>query len=103
MAAVSKNVYFDALNDILNDYNNAFHKNITMKDINVKSDSYAECNVDFKEKDIQFFAKEYIPNCLEEAFVISKIKNTVLRTYVINDLKGEEIVGTSYEKEFVKD
>ena len=117
MAAVSKNVYFDDLNDILNDYNNAFHKNITMKDINVKSDSYAECNVDFKEKDpkfktgdhviiskdIQFFAKEYIPNCLEEAFVISKIKNTVLRTYVINDLKGEEIVGTSYEKEFVKD
>ena len=51
MAAVSKNVYFDALNDIPNDYNNAFHKNITMKDINVKSDSYAECNVDFKEKD----------------------------------------------------
>ena len=28
-----------------------------------------------------------------------KIKNTVLWTYVINDLKGEEIVGTIYEKE----
>ena len=87
MADVSKNVYFDALNDIPNDYNNAFHKNITMKDINVKSDSYAECNVDFKEKDPKFktgdhviiskdkhsFATEYIPNFSEEAFVISKI------------------------------
>ena len=83
-----------------------------MKDINVKSDSYAKCNVDFKEKDpkfktgdhvtiskdMNFFAKEYTPNCSEEVFVISKIKNTVLWTYVFNDLKGEEIVGTSYEK-----
>ena len=32
-------------------------------------------------------------------FVISKIKNTVPWTYVINDLNGEEIIGTFYEKE----
>ena len=34
--------------------------------------------------------------------MISKIKNTVPRTYVINDLNGEEIVGTFYEKELQK-
>ena len=34
-----------------------------------------------------------------EVFVISKIKNTVPSTYVINDLNGEEIIGTFYKKE----
>ena len=35
-------------------------------------------------------------------FVIKKIKNTVSWTYVISDLKGEEIVRTFYEKELQK-
>ena len=35
----------------------------------------------------------------EEIFVVSKIKNTVPWTYVINDLNGKEIIGTFYEKE----
>ena len=36
------------------------------------------------------------------SFVVSKVKNTVPWTYVINDLKGEEIIGTFYEKELKK-
>ena len=32
--------------------------------------------------------------------VITKVKNIVSQTYVISDLKGEDIVGTFYEKEF---
>ena len=43
-----------------------------------------------------------ILNWSKEVFVISKIKNTVPWTYVINDLNGEEIVGTSYERELQK-
>ena len=43
-----------------------------------------------------------MPNWSEEVFVINKIKNTVPRTYVINDLNGEEIIGTFYEKELQK-
>ena len=46
-----------------------------------------------------FFAKGYILKCSEEVFVVGKIKNTVPWTYVINDLNGEEIIGTFYEKE----
>ena len=38
----------------------------------------------------------------EETFVIKKVKNTVLWTYVINDLNGEEIIETFYEKELQK-
>ena len=48
------------------------------------------------------FAKGYTPSLSEEGFVIKKIKNTVLWTYVINDLDGEEIVGSFFEKELQK-
>ena len=43
-----------------------------------------------------------MPNWSEEGFVISKIKNTVPWTYIINDFNGEESIGTFYEKELQK-
>ena len=49
-----------------------------------------------------FFAKGYTPNWSEEVFVIKKVKNTVPWTYVINDLNGEESIGTFYEKKLQK-
>ena len=39
---------------------------------------------------------------LKRFFVIKEIKNTVPWTYVLNDLNGEEIIGTFYEKELQK-
>ena len=42
-----------------------------------------------------------MPNWSEDIFVVSKIKNTVPWTYVINDINGEEIFGTFYEKELL--
>ena len=42
MTTVSKNVYFDVLNDIVGKYNNTYHRTIKMKPIDVKSNSYAE-------------------------------------------------------------
>ena len=41
MAAISKNVYFDVLDDIVNKYNNTVHRTIKIKPIDVTSDSYA--------------------------------------------------------------
>ena len=46
--------------------------------------------------------KEYTSNWSEESFVLSKIKNTVPWTYVINDLNGEKITGSFYEKKLQK-
>ena len=86
-----------------------------MKPIDVTDDSYAECNEDFTKKYPKFkvadhviskyeniFAKRYTPNWSEEAFVVSKIKNTVPWTYVVSDLNGEEITDSFYEKELQK-
>ena len=36
------------------------------------------------------------------SFLIKKVKNTVLWTYVINDQNGDEIIETFYEKELQK-
>ena len=116
MTAISKNVYFDVLNDIVDEYKNTYHRTIKMKPIDVKSDSFAEYNEESNEKESKFkagdhvriskykniFAKEYAPKWSEEIFVVKKIKNTVPWTYVISDLNGEKIAGSFYEKEFKK-
>ena len=60
MTAISKNVYFDVLNDIINKYNNTFHRTIKMKPIDVKSDSYTEYNVDPNEKDPKFKLDDHV-------------------------------------------
>ena len=44
MTTISKNVYIDVLNDIVNKYNNTVHRTIKMKPIDVTSDSYVEYN-----------------------------------------------------------
>ena len=116
MSAISKNVYFDVLDDIVNKYNNTVHRTIKMKPIDVTSDSYAEYNEDFNKKDPKFkvgdhvriskykniFAKGYTQNWSEEVLVITKIRDTVPWTYSISDLNGEPIAGSFYEKELQK-
>ena len=54
MTVISKNVYFDVLDVIVNKYNNTVHRTIKTKFIEVMGDSYAECNEDFNKKDPKF-------------------------------------------------
>ena len=42
MAAISKNVYFDVLDDTVNKYNNTIHRTIKMKTIDVKENTYVD-------------------------------------------------------------
>ena len=46
MTAISKNVYFDVLDDIVDKYDNTVHRTIKMKPIEVTNDFYAEYNED---------------------------------------------------------
>ena len=46
MRGVSKNVYFEVLDDIVNKYNNTVHRSIKMKPTDIKSDSYPGYNED---------------------------------------------------------
>ena len=100
MTAISKNVYIDKLDDIVDEYNNTYHKTINMKPVDVKGNAYIDFENKVNDKDPKL--KGYTPNVSEEIFVIKKVKNTVPWTYVINDLNGEKIIGTFYDKELQK-
>ena len=118
MTAVSKNVDFGVLDDISHKYINTYHNSVSvqMRPIDVTSNSYTECNVDYNARNAKFeidghvriskykksFAKDNAPSWSEEVFVINKVKNTVPQTHVIHHLNGEETVETFYEKELQK-
>ena len=116
MTSVSKNVHIDKLDDVVNEYNNTYHRRIKMKPVDVEDNTYTDFEKEVNDKDAKFkigdyvriskskniFAKGYMPNWSEEVFIVSKINNTVPWTYVINDLNGEKIIGTFYEKELQK-
>ena len=50
MTTISKNVYIDALDDIVNRYNNTVHKTIKMKPVDVTNDSYVKYNEESNKK-----------------------------------------------------
>ena len=109
-------MYIGKLDDIIKKYNNTYHTSIKMKPTDVKDNTYIGFKKEIIDKNPKFkvgdhvriskyrniFAKGYMTNWSEEIFVISKIKNTVPWSYVINDLNGKEIIGTFYENELQK-
>ena len=76
MTAISKNVYFDVLYEIVNKYNNTVHRTIKMKLIDVTSDSYAEYNEDSNKNEPKFKVRD----CVR----ISKYKNIFAKGYTQN-------------------
>ena len=76
MKAISKNVYFDVLDNIANKYNNTVHRIIKMKPTDITSDSYAEYNEDFNEKQHKFRVGDHVR--------ISKYKNIFAKGYTQN-------------------
>ena len=104
------------LDDIVDKYNCTVHRTIKIKPIEVVDNYFAEYNEIPNKKNPIFkvgdnvriskykniFGKGYTPNWSGEVFVINRIKNTVPWTYAINDLNGEEITGSFYEKKLQK-
>ena len=104
MTSISKNVYIDKLDDIVNEYDNTYHGTIKMKPIGVKDDICINIGKNVNDKGSKFkvgdhvriskyksiFAEGYTPIWSEEIFVIKEIN-------------GEEIIGTFYKKRIAKD
>ena len=96
MTSISQNVFIDKLDDLVNKYNNSYHCMIKMKPIDVKSNTYIDSSKEINDKNPKFkigdkvriskykniFAKGYTPNWSQEDFVIKKVTNTVLWTYI---------------------
>ena len=90
MTSISKNVYVNKLDDIVDKYNNTYHTTIKMKPIDVKDNTYINADNKINNKDPKFkvgdrvriseykniFAKGwYMPNWSEEVFIIKKVKS----------------------------
>ena len=86
MTSISKNVYIDKVDDLVNEYNNINHRTTKVKPIDVKDNTYIDFGNEFNDNDPKFkvgghvrilkykdiFSKGYAPNCSEEVFVIKK-------------------------------
>ena len=98
MTSVSKNLYFDKLDNIVNEYNNTYHRTIKMKLTDVEDNTYINIDKEVNDQDPKFqvgdhvriskykktfVAKGYTPNWYEEIFVIKESKNTVPWTLMI--------------------
>ena len=86
MISITKNLFIDKLDDIVNRYNNTYHSTIKMKPVDVKPNRYIESSKEINNKNPRFkiadavriskykniFAKHFTPNWSEEVFVIKK-------------------------------
>ena len=87
MTSILKNVHIDKLDDIVDEYNNTYHRAIKMKPIDVKDNTYINIDKEVNDNDPKFkvgdhvriskykniFAKCYTPNLSEKVFVIKKM------------------------------
>ena len=115
MKSTGKNVYYDVLDDAVNEYNNTKHSTIKIKPIDAKNKKRVYID-EHNEKDSRFkvgdrvriskfkniFAKVYTPNWRTEIFIVDKVNDTVPYTYNLKDLNDEEIRGSFYDKELQK-
>ena len=116
MTATGKNVYYDVLDDIINEYNNTKHNTIKMKPKDVGNNNKRVYIDEHNEKRSRFkvgdrvriskfkniLAKGYTPNWSREIFIVNKINDAVPYTYNIKDLNDEEIIGSFYDRELQK-
>ena len=91
MTSISKSVYIDKLDDIVNKYNNLCHRTIKMKPVDIKQSAYINSSKETNNEDPKLkigdivriskyesiFTKGYVPNWGEDVFVTKKIKKTI--------------------------
>ena len=105
MTSISKNMYIDKLDDVVNKYNNTYHSTIKMKPVDVKSNTYIDSSKEIDDKDSKFkvsdivriskyksiFAKGYA-NWSEEVFVIKKLKTLCRGHMLLVILKAKKLL-----------
>ena len=76
MTSISKNVSIDTLDDIVNEYNNAYHRTIKMETVDVKHYTYIDSSKEVNNKDPKFQVGDHVR--------ISKYKNIFAKGYALN-------------------
>lgn len=118
---IGKYKWIDDLQKMIASYNNTFHRTIKMKpnEVNESNEKkllntvYSNIKIvkkaKFKvgdyvriSKQKSLFDKGYLPNWSTELFIISTVRLTNPRTYILTDIDGTPIKGGFYEQELQK-
>ena len=67
MISISRDVYIDKLDDIVNEYNNTYHRTVKMKPVDVRYNTYINIRNEVNDKDLKFKVLDHVR--------ISKYKN----------------------------
>ena len=106
MAPISKSIYIDKLDDVVNKYNNLYHSRIKIKPVDVKSNKYINSSKEINDKDRKFkigdivriakykniSATDYVPNWSAEVFVIQKVKTLCHGHILLVILKAKKLL-----------
>ena len=60
MTSISKNVYIDKLDDVVNEYKKTYYSTIKMKPVNVKSSTYIDFGIKNNEKNPKFEVSDHV-------------------------------------------
>ena len=76
LTAISKNVHINKLDEMVNEYNNTYHRAIKMKPVDVKDNTYIDFEKEVNNKDPKFKIGDHVR--------ISKYKNIFVKGYTPN-------------------
>ena len=80
---MTKNIYIDQLDDIVNKYNDTYHSTTKMRPVDVKSNTYSDSSKEINDKDPKFkigdiLEYQNIKTCLQKAMFQISLKKFLL-------------------------
>ena len=83
MTSISKNVYIDKLDDIVDEYNNTYHTTIKMKPIDVKDNTYINTSKEINNKDSKFKVDDHVRISKYKIFLLKGICLIGVKKYLL--------------------
>ena len=82
MTSISKNVYIDKLYYIVNEYNNTYHRKIKIRPVDVKDDTYIDCDKEVNDKDAKFEVGDHWEFQNTKFFLLKDTLQTGLKNFL---------------------
>ena len=89
MTSIPKNVYIDKLDDVVNKYNNTYHRTTKIRLVDVKSSTYIDSSKEINDKDLKLKIGDIVRG--------SKYKNIFAKGYVSNQSEKHCAVDICYQ------
>ena len=83
MTSISKNVYIDKLDDIVNEYNNTYHTTIKMKPVDVKDNTYIDFKKEVNDKSPKFKVGDNVKISKYNFFLLKDTHQTGLKKFLL--------------------